>query len=136
MKFFISEPILNGDYTFVLTDPFDDAIFTDNITIPSDSSSFTYILPQTTVDGEYKAYIYWFNGTDAGVTTQVFMITLPPTIDWFMVTSIIIIIGFTSAVSASSYVLIRKTKKKSVTRKEDIYDKCIDILNLDYVLII
>ena len=118
LKFFISEPILNGNYTFVLTDPFDDVIYTDNKTIPSDSLSFTYALPQTSVDGEYKAYIYWFNGTDAGLTTQVFAITLPLTIDWFMVTSIIIIIGLTLTVSASSYVLIKKNKKKKIARKE------------------
>ena len=136
LKFSILEPVLNGNYTFVLTDPFDDVIYTDNKTIPSDSYIFTFSLPQTAIDGEYKAYIYWFNGTDTGLTTQVFMITIPPTIDWFMVTSIIIIIGLTSTVSASSYVLIRKNKKKRVARKEEIYDKCLDILNLDYVLII
>jgi len=136
LKFFISEPILNGDYTFVLTDTFDDIIYTDNKTIPSDSLSFTFALPQTAIDGGYKAYIYWFNGTDAGLTTQVFMITLPLTIDWFLITSIIIIVGLTLSVSASSYVLIRKNKKKRIARKEAIYDKCIDILNLNYVLII
>ena len=53
-----------------------------------------------------------------------------------MVTSIIIIIGLTSSVSASSYVLLRKIKKKKVAQKKAIYDKCIDILNLNYVLII
>jgi len=136
LKFFISEPVLNGDYTFILTDSFEDVIYTDNKTIPSDSSSFTYSLPQTAVDGEYKAYIYWFNGTAAGLTTQVFVITLPLTIDWFMITSIIVIIGLTSAGLASSYVLIKKTKKNNIARKEAIYDKCIDILNLNYVLII
>ena len=136
LKFFISEPVLNGYYTFVLTDPFDDVIFIDNKTIPSDSSSFTYALPQTAIDGEYNAYIYWFNGTDAGLANQVFIITLPPTIDWFMVVSIIIIIGLTSAVSASSYVLIKNYQKKKIARKEIIYDRSIDLLNLNYLLII
>ncbi len=136
LKFFISEPIMNGDYTFVLTDTFDDIIYTDNKTIPYDTSSFTYALPQTAVDGEYKAYIYWFNGTDAGLTTQVFMITLPLIIDWFLITSVIVIIGLTLSVSTTSYVLIKKNKKKKIARKEAIYDKCIDILNLNYVLII
>ena len=139
LKFFISEPAYNGNYTFVLTDSLDDIIYTGNKTIPSDSFSFTYALPQTAIDGEYKACIYWFNGTDAGLTTQVFTITLPPTpptTDWFLITSIIIIIGITSTVSASSYVLIKKNKKKKIARQEAIYDKCIDILNLNYVLII
>ena len=136
LKFFISDPVLNGHYHFVLTDPFNDVIYTFNKTILSDSSSFTYALPQTAIDGDYRAYIYWFNGIDAGLATQVFTITLPFTIDWFMVVSIIIIIGLTSTVSASSYVLIKNNKKKNIARKEAVYNKCTDILNLNYVLII
>jgi len=137
LKFFISEPLLNGNYTFNLNDPFHDKIYTSNKTIPSESNSFTYIIPSSAIDGNYKAYIYWFNGTDAGVTTQIFVITLPPpAINWFLVVSVIIVIGLTSAVSASSYVLIKKSRKKSASRKETIYNRCMDILNLNYLIII
>jgi len=136
LKFFISEPLLNGNYTFNLNDPFHDKIYTSNKTLPSESNSFTYIIPSSALDGNYKAYIYWFNGTDAGVTTQIFVITLPFAIDWFLVVSVIIVVGLTSAVSASSYVLIKKSRKKSAARKEAIYNKCMDILNLNYMLII
>jgi len=136
LKFFISEPLLNGNYTFNLNDPFHDIIYTSNRTLPSVSNSFTYIIPSSAIDGNYKAYIYWFNGTDAGVTTQIFVITLPIPIDWFLVVSVGIIIGLTSAISASSYVLIKKNRKKSAARKEAIYNRCMDILNLNYLLII
>jgi len=135
LKFFISEPLF-GNYTFNLNDPYHDIIFTSNKTLPSVSNSFTYIIPTSAIDGNYKAYVYWFNGTDAGVTTQIFVITLPLAIDWFLVVSVIIIVGLTSAVSASSYVLIKKSRKKSAARKETIYNKCMDILNLNYLLII
>ncbi len=136
LKFFISEPLLKGNYTFVLNDPFHDKIYTSNKTLPSESNSFTYIILPSALDGDYKAYIYWFNGTDAGVTTQIFVITLPSEIDWFLVVSVIIVIGLTSALSASSYVLIKKIRKKSAARKEVIYNRCMDILNLHYLLII
>jgi len=136
LKFFISEPLLNGNYTFILNDPFHDKIYTSNNTITSESNSFTYVIPSSALDGDYKAYVYWFNGTDAGVTTQIFVITLPFEIDWFLVASVGIVIGLTSAVSASSYVLIKKSRKKSAARKEAIYNKCMDILNLNYLLII
>ncbi len=136
LKFFISEPLLNGNYTFILNDPFHDKIYTSNNTITSESNSFTYIIPSSALDGDYKAYIYWFNGTDAGVTTQIFVITLPFEIDWFLVVSVGIVIGLTSAVSASSYMLIKKSRKKSAARKEAIYNRCLDILNLNYLLII
>lgn len=136
LKFFISEPFLNGNYTFNLNDPYHDKIYTSNKTLPSESNSFTYIIPLSALDGDYKAYIYWFNGTDAGVTTQIFVITLPFAINWFLVVSVIIVVGLTSAVSASSYVLIKKNRKKSAARKEAIYNRSMDILNLNYFLII
>jgi len=58
LKFFISEPSLNGTYTFNLNDPFHDKIYTSNKTLPSESNSFTYIIPSSALDGNYKAYIY------------------------------------------------------------------------------
>jgi len=136
LKFLLSDPVLSGYYKFVLTDPLTYTIFTSNKTVPSESNSFTYIIPSSALDGDYKAYIYWFNGTDAGVTTQIFIITIPFAIDWFLVVLAIIVISLTSVVSASSYMLIKKIKKKSAARKEAIYDKCMDILNLSYLLII
>jgi len=136
VKFLLSDPVLSGYYKFVLTDPLNDKIFTMNKTVPSESNSFAYIIPSSTLDGDYKAYIYWFNGTDAGVTTQIFVITLPFEIDWFLVVSVGIVIGLTSAVSTSSYMLIKKSRKKSAARKEAFYDRYMDILNLNYLLII
>ncbi len=134
LKFFISEPLLDGNYTFNLNDPYHDKIYTSsNI---SESNSFTYIIPSSAIDGDYKAYIYWFNGTDAGVTTQIFVITLPFAINWSLVVSVIIVVGLTSAISASSYMLIKKNRKKSAARKETIFNRCMDILNLNYLLII
>ncbi len=136
LKFFISEPWLSGNYTFNLNDPFHDKIYTSNKTLSSESNSFTYIIPSSAIDGDYKAYIYWFNGTDAGVTTQIFVITLPPPpINWSLVVSVIIVVGLTSAISASSYVLIKKNRRKSAARKETVYNRCMDILNLNYLLI-
>ena len=136
LKFLLSDPVLSGYYKFVLTDPLTDKIFTSNKTVPSESNTFTYIIPSSVLDGDYKAYIYWFNGTDTGVTTQIFTITIPFAIDWFLVVLAIIVISLTSVVSTSSYMLIKKIKKKSAARKEAIYDKCMDILNLNYLLII
>lgn len=136
LKFLLSDPVLSGYYTFILNDPLHDNIYTSNKTIPSESNSFTYYIPPSALIGDYKAYVYWFNGTDIGVTTQIFLITLPFAIDWSLVVSVSIVIGLTSAVSASSYVLIKKSRKKSAARKEAIYNRCMDLLNLNYLLII
>ncbi|MBY8979494.1 MAG: hypothetical protein KGD72_03805 [Candidatus Lokiarchaeota archaeon] len=138
LKFFISEPLLNGNYTFILNDPFHDKIYTSNNSIysPSDSNSFTYIVPSSALDGDYKAFVYWFNGTDAGVVTQVFTVILPVVFDWTLVIGIVVIAGLGSAVTASSIILVKKNKRKKLAIKQKTINKFMDILNLNYVIVI
>jgi len=138
LKFFISEPLLNGNYTFILNDPFHDIIYTSNNSVysPLDSNSFSYIIPYSAVDGNYKAFVYWFNGTDAGIVTQRFTVNLPVVIDWTLIIGIIVITGLGSAVTASSIILAKKNKRKKLAAKEKTINKFMDILNLNYVIVI
>ncbi|GAH70326.1 unnamed protein product, partial [marine sediment metagenome] len=99
LKFFIADPVLDGNYTFVLTDTYEDQINSTIIVIPPlESNSFTYTFPSSALDGDYKAYVYWFNGTDAGTVTQVFTVILPEVIDWALIIGIVVIAGLGSAV--------------------------------------
>ncbi|MFX1447751.1 MAG: hypothetical protein ACFFCG_06405 [Promethearchaeota archaeon] len=136
LKFFLATPVLEGNYTFVLTDTFADQINSNTKVIPPESSSFTYTIPSSALDGSYKAYIYWYNGTDAGVATQVFKIILPEVIDWASIISILVIVGISSAVTATSIVLTKKNKRKKQAMKEKTINKFMDILNLSYVIMI
>ena len=78
LKFLLANPVLEGNYTFVLTDTFEDQInSTTKVVDAPGSYSFTYIFPSSALDGDYKAFVYWFNGTDAGIETQVFTVILP-----------------------------------------------------------
>ena len=74
LKFFIADPILDGNYTFVLTDTFEDQINSTTKFINSATESFIYTFPLNSLDGSYKAFVYWYNGTDAGLAIQVFTI--------------------------------------------------------------
>ena len=136
LKFFLSDPVLDGNYTFVLTDTFEDQINSTTKVIPPGSNSFTYTIPSNALDGSYKAYVYWFNGTDAGTVTQVFTVILPVVIDWTFIIGIIVITGLGAAVSVSSIVLIKKNKRKKLAAKEKTINKFMDILNLNYVIVI
>jgi hypothetical protein len=138
LKFFLSEPWLNGNYTFVLNDPFNDKIYISNksISTPLDSSSFTYIIPPSALDGNYKAFVYWYNGTAAGVATHVFSVILPEVIDWTLIIGIVVVVGLGSAVTASSIVIAKKNKRKKEAIKQKTIHKFMDILNLNYVIMI
>ena len=138
LKFFLADPVLEGNYTFVLIDTFEDPINSTTKVIPLESNSFTYTIPSSALDGSYKAFVYWFNGTDAGIVTQVFtvIVILPDVIDWPLIIGIVVIAGLGSAVTASSIILAKKNKRKKLAAKEKTINKFMDILNLNYVIII
>ena len=139
LKFFLADPVLEGNYTFVLTDTFEDLFNSTTKVIPPESNSFTYTIPSSALDGSYKAFVYWYNGTDAGIVTQVFTVILPEVpevIDWALIIGIVIIVGLSSAVTVSSVVLTKKNKRKKLGIKEKTINKFMDILNLNYVIII
>jgi len=137
-KFFVPTPVLGGNYTFLLTDTYEEQINITTKSIPSgsDSFSFAYTFPANALDGDYKAFVYWYNGTDAGVETQVFTVILRDIIDWGMIIGILVIVGLGSAVTASSIVIAKKRKRKKLAIKEKTINKFMDILNLNYVIII
>ena len=136
LKFFIAEPLLEGNYTFVLVDTLDDQINSTTKVIPPESTSFTYTIPSNALDGNYEAFVYWFNGTDAGVVTQIFTVVLPFAFDWTLVIGIVVIAGLGSAVTASSIILAKRSKRKKLATKQKTINKFMDILNLNYVIVI
>jgi hypothetical protein len=136
LKFFLADPILDGNYTFILTDTYEDQINSSTKLNPTGSDGFTYTFPSNALDGSYKAFIYWYNGTDAGIETQIFTVILPEVIDWTLIISILVIIGLFSAITASTIVVAKKNKRKRAAAKERTINKFMDILNLNYVIVI
>lgn len=136
LKFFVASPVLEGNYTFVITDTFNDRINSTTKILPDGSNSFTYTIPSNALDGTYKAYVYWSNGTDAGVATQEFSVILPEVIDWTLIISLVVIVALGSAITASSVVVAKKKKRKKEAVKERTIHKFMDILNLNYVIVI
>jgi len=135
LKFFVADP-KEGNYTFILTDTFNDQINSTTKSNPTPSDSFTYTFPSNALDGSYKAFVYWFNGTDAGIVSQVFTVILRDVINWPLIIGIGVIVGLVSAVTASSVVIAKKSKRKKLALKEKTINKFMDILNLNYVIII
>ncbi|MFX1411801.1 MAG: hypothetical protein ACFFA6_15755, partial [Promethearchaeota archaeon] len=73
-----STETMNGNYTFKLIDPLGAEKYSFNKTVPPDNTIFTYNIPSGILEGDYTAYIYWNNQTDAGVQSQVFTIISIP----------------------------------------------------------
>lgn len=137
LRFSVLNPIA-GNYTFLLTDPsgFEEHRFS-RLNPPSDYF-FSYEIPSNAVEGSYFAYIFFYNGTDAGVTTQEFIISLassnPSNNPIGLIIGIIVIVG--SIIGILSFIAARKIISKRREGLESILSKCNDIINLEYIIVL
>lgn len=137
IRFSIDSPVRSGNYTFVLYAP-DQLEITEarqNITLPSDSNIFTYNIPLHPLDGNYYAFIYFYDGVDAGVGIIIFRIIIPFTIDPLTLFFIILTAAVALGGTISIVVGIKRHRRKVVARKEEVIDRCMDILNLNYIMV-
>jgi len=133
LKFSIDSPSA-GNYTVVLYDSLgyslDDSI--QMISIPDDPNLYSYHILESAREGEYHAYVYFFDGFNAGIEVAIFNVNIP-----FLVTLLTILISSILAISAisSSYVVLKKHKRKKEAKKKAILDKFNDILNLSHIMV-
>ncbi|MFX0148505.1 MAG: hypothetical protein ACFE8E_12270 [Candidatus Hodarchaeota archaeon] len=136
LRFSIDTLAPSGNYTFVLYDAdhykVEDAQQT--ITYPLDDT-FSFEIPSSSIGGEYYAFIYFFDGINAGVETVTFIITIPFTIDPLMLILIILSVSIFTGIILSIAIAAKRYKRKVITRKEEIINKCTDILSLNYIMV-
>jgi len=102
------------------------------ISIPADPNLYTYYIPDSAKEGKYHAFVYFFDGFNAGVEMAAFNVRIP-----FIITLIFILIISILGISAvtSSYVILKKHQRKREAKKKAILDKFNDILNLSHVMV-
>jgi len=116
--------------------------------------SFSHVIPDIGPNGDWTAIIYWNNGTDAGVETDVFTVSGSATIisgggggggggtttvtglDPILVTIISIIIIASVVAALASYQTVKSVKKKRDLELQKLQNKFIDILSLNYLLVV
>jgi len=140
LEFNVNAPDVEGNLTFYLINPLD---FGYNVPIDkredvSGEIYFSYIIPSNSREGTYNIIIYWNNATDAGVQSQEFQVIIPPvpfTIDpiWIVIT-VVLIIGI-GTISILSYQQIKKYRVRKLEQAKKLFDKYMDILNLDYIIV-
>jgi len=139
LYFYINPPISPGNITIFLIDAkrveVDGVKIEINETI-STKIEFTHHLPSTPNDGNYKAFVFWNNATDAGIQTQTFLITMPFILDPILVVLIATIIIVIGIASFTTFKVIKRTKKIHEEHRQSIFNKYMDMLNLDYLIIV
>ncbi|MFW9874567.1 MAG: hypothetical protein ACFFG0_15790, partial [Candidatus Thorarchaeota archaeon] len=145
LEFSIDGPILDGIYEFKLISPLGNLKYNQKIMIPTQDNLFSYTIPENITEGNYTAYIYWYNQTDAGVVSEIFSLSLSITdenlskddIPIIFVVGIILIGG--SVIGASSYAVINKIKKVQTKHRDKlrlILERCSDIMNVEYIIVL
>ncbi|MFX0059764.1 MAG: hypothetical protein ACFE85_13775 [Candidatus Hodarchaeota archaeon] len=137
LKFSVLPPVLPGNLTYILYDPFDYPEHIEEIEIQETTSEeivLSYILSSNPNEGTYKAAIFWNNNSAAGLKTQTFYVN----IDIFPILVILsMTLGIVAAVSGyTSYKLIKRVKKQREGYRKSIYNRYMDILNLDYIMVL
>ncbi len=140
IQFSISAPIPPRNITFRLINPLgftaqSDATYTIESTRLEDLI-ISYQLPSNPYEGIYKAYIFWNNQTTAGVVSQEFLITVPFVLDPMLIIIIVGVVAGISIVSFTSYKLAKNSKRKHEEHRQKIFNKYVDVLNLEYFIII
>lgn len=133
VKISIDVPASGGNITFIIFDSFGLEEYRETIFNPQESLIFSYELSNNPHKGEWKVFIYWYSNNDAGVETirfSVISLTAPP--NYGLILTVIlttIILGFTF------YQLILRYNKFHELKKTKMYDKFMDILNINYIII-
>ncbi|MFX1317424.1 MAG: hypothetical protein ACFE9T_16300, partial [Promethearchaeota archaeon] len=136
-----STETINGNYTFKLYDPLGAEKFSLNKTVPPDDTVFNYNIPSGILEGDYTAYIYWNNQTDAGAQSQIFsIISIPvPTSsdsDFVIFLIIGIIIIGAAFIGFFGYTRLRKVETKGRKRLKLVLEECADVMNLKYIIVL
>ncbi|MHA2181614.1 MAG: hypothetical protein ACXAAH_09340, partial [Promethearchaeota archaeon] len=139
LAFSVLSPINPGNLTYVLINSLGFKQYNETIEITQVTSEeivLSYTLSSNPNEGVYKAYIYWYDNESAGLITQEFNINVPFVLDPIYI--IIIVVGSVIIASATftSYKLIKRSRRRHEEFRQKIYNKYMDVLNLDYFIII
>ncbi|MFX0069484.1 MAG: hypothetical protein ACFFAO_00120 [Candidatus Hermodarchaeota archaeon] len=146
-----SESVAN--LTLIILDPDGYFEYNNTIKVPSgtDTEILTYDIPSNAIGGSWIALTFWNNYTDAGVESASFQIgtsdggsnsggggngtTIVTGLDPQLVIITVIIIAVGVLAGLTTYQLGKRHKSLKAAHRQKIYNKYMDILNLNYIMV-
>lgn len=135
LEYSFTPPPTQGNYTFIIIKQSKKPELIPPEDCFSPPNFFSYEIPSNWTEGKYIAEVFWNNHTDIGMSSKDFKISVPFTIEPWMV--ILIVIGTLGIVTVGliSYRYVKKFRDVQLEKKQKLYDSCIDILNLEYLMV-
>lgn len=134
----IEPPHIGGKLGFIIQDATGSIIHIDEKSVSSSSELFHYLIRSDAVDGIWRAYVYWFNDTDAGFTSVIFTVNIPiviPPPDPLLILLLVILGGVITGGVIGTYSTLKLRKSKKEERKQRLIKKYKDLMNLDYIIV-
>jgi len=135
LKFSVIVPNIQGNITYILIDALGFEEYRETKMVISQETLFCCNLSANPNEGIYKAYIFWYNNTDAGIKTQEFSVNIPFTIPFEVILNVILLATLILAASITSYVLVKRKRRIKHEHQQKIFNKYADVLNLHYFII-
>jgi len=137
IKFTVTPPTSEGSLEFILIDALDTEEHNETIAINplKPETTFSYTLSDNPHEGTWKIYVYWYDSTDASVSSADVTVTVPFTIDPQVLFMIIIIIVVGVVLGMSTYTTVKRIKRKRREYRENVFNKYMDALSLNYVIV-
>jgi hypothetical protein len=141
IQFSIDAPIYPGNITFRMFNPLGFYEEEEDVTYVLTSTEtedliLSYQLSTNPVPGTYKAYIFWYNAAEAGVVSQEFEISIPFALDPMVIALIVGAVVIIAVFSFTTYKVVKNSKRKNEAHRKKIFNKYMDVLNLEYFIII
>ncbi len=138
LEFSVNAPTTQGNLTYIIIKPSSKAELIEIKEAVSELNYFSFEIPSNWTKGTYIGKIYWNNETDVGMKSQEFQISItsiPITMEPWMIFVIILISVGISVAGIMSYRTIKTMRNRQVEKQQKLYNSCIDILNLDYIMV-
>jgi len=135
LKFSVLVPVIQGNITYILIDALGFEEHRETKQVFSQEIVFSYNLSGNPNPGIYKAYLFWYNSTDAGVKTHEFQVNIPFTIPLELILFIISVTIIALIASITGYILVKRNKRIKKEHRQMIFNKYRDILNLNYLIL-
>ncbi len=137
LQFSVNLPFSDGNLTFYLINPLGFGYIEpiELREVVSTDTLFSYLIPSNAREGSYNIIIYWNNMSDAGVQFQQFEVYFipPPPITEIVIGAILAIAGVIGGLIG--YQQFKKYRHKKIEESEKLFNKCMDVLNLHYVIV-
>ncbi|MFX1407032.1 MAG: hypothetical protein ACFFBW_08760 [Promethearchaeota archaeon] len=134
----VESPYAGGKLGLIIQDAKGRIIHINEKMVISSYEIFNYLIRSDATDGIWKAYVYWFNSTDAGFNSINFEVNIPliiPPPDPFLIILLICLGGAITAGGFGTYSFFKLRKTKEEQKRQNIIRKFKDLINLEYIIV-